>query len=84
MRLTATAFVTADGVMQSPGAPQEDPRNGFELGGWLPPYFDDRLGQYMNEVMDQPTRSCSAVSRTRRWPVTGRASPTRRSGLASR
>ena len=52
MRLTATAFVTADGVMQSPGAPQEDPRNGFELGGWLPPYFDDRLGQYMNEVMD--------------------------------
>jgi dihydrofolate reductase len=52
MRLTATAFVTADGVMQSPGAPQEDPRNGFELGGWLPPYFDGDLGQYMNEVFE--------------------------------
>ena len=52
MRLTATAFVTADGVMQSPGAPQEDPRNGFELGGWLPPYFDNQLGEYMNEVFD--------------------------------
>jgi dihydrofolate reductase len=52
MRLTATAFVTADGVMQSPGGKEEDPRNGFELGGWLPPYFDDRLGEYMNEVLD--------------------------------
>jgi len=53
MRLTATTFVTIDGVMQSPGAPQEDPRNGFDLGGWLPPYFDDALGQYMNDVFDQ-------------------------------
>jgi dihydrofolate reductase len=53
MRLTATTFVTIDGVMQSPGAPQEDPRNGFDLGGWLPPYFDDETGQYMNEVFDQ-------------------------------
>jgi dihydrofolate reductase len=53
MRLTATTFVTIDGVMQSPGAPQEDPRDGFDLGGWLPPYFDDETGQYMNEVFDQ-------------------------------
>jgi dihydrofolate reductase len=53
MRLTATAFVTADGVMQSPGAPEEDPRGGFDLGGWLPPYFDQKMGEYMNEVFDQ-------------------------------
>jgi len=53
MRLTATAFVTVDGVMQSPGAPQEDPRDGFDLGGWLPPHFDDQLGQYMNEVFEE-------------------------------
>jgi dihydrofolate reductase len=52
MRLTVTTFVTMDGVMQSPGAPQEDPRDGFGLGGWLPPHFDDELGQYMNEVFD--------------------------------
>jgi dihydrofolate reductase len=52
MRLTLTTFVTMDGVMQSPGAPQEDPRGGFELGGWLPPHFDDDIGQYMNEVFD--------------------------------
>ncbi|HEX5189915.1 MAG TPA: dihydrofolate reductase family protein [Streptosporangiaceae bacterium] len=53
MRLTATAFVTVDGVMQSPGAPQEDPRDGFDLGGWLPPHFDGELGQYMNEVFEE-------------------------------
>jgi dihydrofolate reductase len=53
VRLTATTFVTLDGVLQSPGAPQEDPSGGFDLGGWLPPLFDDETGQYMNEVFDQ-------------------------------
>jgi dihydrofolate reductase len=53
MRLTATTFVTIDGVMQSPGAPEEDPRDGFDLGGWLPPHFDEETGQYMNEAFDQ-------------------------------
>src|SRR5215813_1121665 len=52
MRLTLTTFVTMDGVMQSPRGPGEDPRNGFDLGGWLPPHFDEATGQYMNEVFD--------------------------------
>ena len=53
MRLTVTTFMTIDGVMQSPGAPEEDPRDGFDLGGRLPPHFDDEVGQYMNEVFDE-------------------------------
>ena len=32
--LTAVEFVSLDGVMQAPGRPDEDPRGGFDRGGW--------------------------------------------------
>jgi hypothetical protein len=32
-RLIASTFVSLDGVMQSPGGPEEDPTGGFALGG---------------------------------------------------
>lgn len=53
MKLTVTTFVSVDGVMQGPGAPDEDRAGGFARGGWLPPHFDAATGQYMVEVFDQ-------------------------------
>jgi dihydrofolate reductase len=42
MRILAlNTFVSLDGVMQSPGGPDEDPTGGFTLGGWGVKYFDD-------------------------------------------
>ncbi|MFI6494110.1 dihydrofolate reductase family protein [Streptomyces sp. NPDC050564] len=51
-KLVSTIFVTLDGVYQAPGGPQEDPRGGFEQGGWSFPYGDDDFGRFINEVFD--------------------------------
>ena len=43
-RITGSAFLSLDGVMQAPGAPGEDWTGGFEHGGWLPQFFDEDVG----------------------------------------
>ena len=53
-KIIVLTFLSLDGVMQAPGGPSEDPSDGFTLGGWTVPYFDDFLGQVMNEQMSQP------------------------------
>src|SRR6266851_2235350 len=50
-KLIAITQVTLDGVMQSPGGPEEDPRNGFTHGGWVMPFWDDALNQAIGETI---------------------------------
>ncbi len=40
-RIVVLNSVTLDGVMQAPGRPDEDTRDGFRYGGWGVPYSDD-------------------------------------------
>jgi dihydrofolate reductase len=42
-RLIASTFVSLDGVMQAPGAPDEDPSGGFTLGGWVFGFWDEAM-----------------------------------------
>jgi dihydrofolate reductase len=50
-RIVVNSNVTLDGVMQAPGRPDEDTRDGFEHGGWGQPYFDEVMGQKAAEGM---------------------------------
>lgn len=44
-------WVTLDGVMQGPGRPDEDTRDGFSHGGWAADYSDDLMEAKMGERM---------------------------------
>jgi dihydrofolate reductase len=48
-KIRGAAFVSLDGVMQAPGGPSEDPTGGFEHGGWLPQFFDEEVGQAIDD-----------------------------------
>ena len=42
-KLVVNTFMSLDGVMQSPGGPEEDPTGGFAYGGWGANYVDDEM-----------------------------------------
>jgi dihydrofolate reductase len=46
-RIVVLNHLTLDGVMQGPGRPEEDTRDGFEHGGWSMADNDDVMGQVM-------------------------------------
>jgi dihydrofolate reductase len=50
MKLTVQTFLTLDGVMQSPGGPEEDPSDSFTHGGWQAPFADPAIGEFVTEL----------------------------------
>jgi dihydrofolate reductase len=52
--LYVNTFLTLDGVMQAPGGPEEDPVEGFSHGGWSVNYWDDLMGEVMDEATARP------------------------------
>ncbi|HEX7015829.1 MAG TPA: dihydrofolate reductase family protein [Cyclobacteriaceae bacterium] len=50
-KIIVLSMITMDGVLQAPGAPEEDTSGGFEYGGWSAPYQDDLSGETMLELM---------------------------------
>lgn len=52
-KLIVAEHISLDGVIQGPGGPDEDPSDGFQLGGWVAP-FADAADDTMEDLFGQP------------------------------
>ena len=74
-RIVVSDFISLDGVVQAPGAREEDPDGGFEHGGWSMRYFDAAtMGSAIDELLGQ-TEALLFGRRT--WQVMAGAWPGR-------
>jgi dihydrofolate reductase len=53
-KIIGAAFLSLDGVMQAPGAPEEDRSGGFPFGGWLEPVGDEDFGAKIDGLFAEP------------------------------
>lgn len=52
-KLTATVFLSLDGVMQAPGGPSEDSTGGFDEGGWQFRIGDAAAGETLGPLFER-------------------------------
>lgn len=50
-KITAIAYVSIDGIMQSPGSKSEDTSNNFKHGGWVAPFMEDLDNPLMKKLL---------------------------------
>jgi dihydrofolate reductase len=50
-KIIVLSMITLDGVMQAPGAPEEDTSGGFKYGGWTASYGDEVFGKVLEKQM---------------------------------
>ena len=53
-KIIVIEFVSLDGVIQSPGGPEEDTSGGFAYGGWISHYSDPLLSSVIRKQMNMP------------------------------
>ncbi|WP_374077138.1 dihydrofolate reductase family protein [Bdellovibrio bacteriovorus] len=75
-KLIVISFLTLDGVMQAPGAKDEDPEGGFKYGGWQLPFMEDFDSAMLDDIgkagallLGRKTYDIFAAY----WPTTGKS-----------
>lgn len=53
-KIIVVEFMSLDGIVQAPGGPEEDKSESFNFGGWLFPYFDEKLGEALTFTYANP------------------------------
>jgi dihydrofolate reductase len=66
MKLTATMLLSVDGVYQGPGGPDEDPRGGFDRGGWIAAYGTAEGWRFITSVFE---RADALLLGRRTWEI---------------
>jgi len=75
MKVVVSEFSSLDGVVQAPGAVDEDTSGGFRHGGWWHPYFDPEV---MGPVIEGVADRCEVLLQGRRtYQVSAAAWPER-------
>jgi len=68
--LIVAEFITLDGVIQAPGAADEDTEGGFTHGGWTQSFWHDDIGTHFFQAMSQ---SDALLLGRKTWQIHGGA-----------